>query len=464
MSILDTTIVNVALPTLSHELHSTIAQIQWVVTGYILALAAVIPVTGWAARRFGAKRVYLVSLVLFTAGSALCAVAVSTTSLVLFRVLQGMGGGMIMPVGQLIMAQVSGPKRMGRVMGIVAMPAMLAPILGPVLGGVILQNFHWSWIFLVNVPIGVVAFLMGWRMLPHTDSGNAGRLDVLGLVLVSSGAATIVYGLVEARHSRHQPHRPGRDRADPGRVRAGGRLLLARAAHRAPAARHPAVRQPRLRGRLADHVRPRRGAVRRDDPGAPLLPGGPPREPHRDGPAHRPAGRRDAARDAALRTPRRPLRRRARGDLRRLDPVSGHAPAGVHRNEHLGARDLARARPARRRHRLLVHAGDDRRVRLAAPRAALRRDPPAERRPARGRRDRGGGACRRAPACRRPRALARPPRAGLRHRLLVVAGDLRALADPLRGAAASREPARASSAARRRTPRRPSSRSAPRTR
>ncbi len=195
MSILDTTIVNVALPTLSHELHSTLAQIQWVVTGYILALAAVIPVTGWAARRFGAKRVYLVSLVLFTAGSALCAVAVSTTSLVLFRVLQGVGGGMIMPVGQLIMAQVSGPKRMGRVMGIVAMPAMLAPILGPVLGGVILQNFHWSWIFLVNVPIGVVAFLMGWRMLPHTDSGNAGRLDVLGLALVSSGTATIVYGL-----------------------------------------------------------------------------------------------------------------------------------------------------------------------------------------------------------------------------------------------------------------------------
>jgi EmrB/QacA subfamily drug resistance transporter len=197
MSILDTTIVNVALPTLSHELHSTIAQIQWVVTGYILALAAVIPVTGWAARRFGAKRVYLVSLVFFTAGSALCAVAVSTTSLVLFRVLQGFGGGMIMPVGQLIMAQVSGPKRMGRVMGIVAMPAMLAPILGPVLGGVILQNFHWSWIFLVNVPIGVVAFVLGWRMLPHTDSGNAGRLDVLGLALVSSGATAIVYGLSE---------------------------------------------------------------------------------------------------------------------------------------------------------------------------------------------------------------------------------------------------------------------------
>jgi EmrB/QacA subfamily drug resistance transporter len=197
MSILDTTIVNVALPTLSRELHSTVSQIQWVVTGYILSLAAVIPVTGWAARRFGAKRVYMVSLVLFTGGSALCAVAASTTTLVLFRVLQGVGGGMIMPLGQLIMAQVAGPKRMGRVMGIVAMPAMLAPILGPVVGGAILQNFHWSWIFLVNLPIGVIAFVLGWRMLPQTDSGDAGRLDVTGLALLSSGAVAVVYGLSE---------------------------------------------------------------------------------------------------------------------------------------------------------------------------------------------------------------------------------------------------------------------------
>src|ERR1700743_1683141 len=127
MSILDTTIVNVALRTLSVDLHSSISQIQWVVTGYLLSLAAVIPVTGWAARRYGAKRVYMVSLVLFTLGSGLCAVASSTTSLVLFRVLQGAGGGMIMPVGQLIMAQVAGPKRMGRVMGRVAVLETRAP-------------------------------------------------------------------------------------------------------------------------------------------------------------------------------------------------------------------------------------------------------------------------------------------------------------------------------------------------
>ncbi len=197
MSILDTTIVNVALHTLSHDLHSPLSQVQWVITGYLLALAAVIPVTGWAARRFGAKQVYLTSLVLFTAGSALCGLANSTTSLVVFRVLQGAGGGMIMPVAMMIMAQVSGPQRMGKVMGYVSMPAMLAPILGPVVGGLILENLHWSWIFFVNVPIGVIAFVLGWRMLPHTDSGEAGRLDVLGLAMLPAGFAAMIYGVSE---------------------------------------------------------------------------------------------------------------------------------------------------------------------------------------------------------------------------------------------------------------------------
>jgi EmrB/QacA subfamily drug resistance transporter len=197
MSILDTTIVNVALHTLSHDLHSSLAQVQWVITGYLLALAAVIPVTGWAARRFGAKQVYMTSLVLFTAGSALCGLSDSTTSLVVFRVLQGAGGGMIMPVAMMIMAQVAGPQRMGRVMGYVSMPAMIAPILGPVVGGLILESLHWSWIFFVNVPIGALAFVLGWRMLPHTDSGEAGRLDILGLALLPAGFAAFIYGISE---------------------------------------------------------------------------------------------------------------------------------------------------------------------------------------------------------------------------------------------------------------------------
>jgi EmrB/QacA subfamily drug resistance transporter len=197
MSILDTPIVNVAIDTLARELHSTLAQIQWVATGYLLALAAVIPLTGWSARRFGAKRVYLASIGLFTIGSALCGVAESSTTLILFRVLQGIGGGMIMPVSQMIMAEVAGPKRMGRVMGIVVMPAMLAPILGPVVGGLILQNLHWSWIFFVNVPIGIVAAILGMRMLPDSDLGEAGKLDWLGLGLLATSMPLVVYGLSE---------------------------------------------------------------------------------------------------------------------------------------------------------------------------------------------------------------------------------------------------------------------------
>jgi EmrB/QacA subfamily drug resistance transporter len=197
MSILDTTIVNVALETLSRELHATIDKIQWVANGYLLALAAVIPVTGWAARRFGAKQVYLVSLILFTAGSALCGLATSTNELILFRVLQGIGGGMILPVGQLMMAEAAGPKRMGRVMSIVAVPAMLAPILGPTIGGLILDNVSWRWIFYVNVPIGIIAVIAALRVLPTVDRQKTDPLDVLGLVLMATGLPLITYGLTE---------------------------------------------------------------------------------------------------------------------------------------------------------------------------------------------------------------------------------------------------------------------------
>jgi EmrB/QacA subfamily drug resistance transporter len=197
MSILDATIVNVALETLGRELHSTIADSQWVMTGYMLSLAAVIPVTGWAARRFGAKPVYLVALVLFTAGSALCGFAGSATQLILFRVVQGVGGGMILPVGQLMMARAAGPTRMGRVMGIVAIPAMLGPILGPTLGGLIVDNASWRWIFYVNVPIGALAFVAALRVLPPGEREGTDRLDLLGLALMASGLPLLTYGLAE---------------------------------------------------------------------------------------------------------------------------------------------------------------------------------------------------------------------------------------------------------------------------
>ena len=197
MSILDTTIVNVALETLSRELHSTISQIQWVVTGYMLALAAVIPISGWAAGRFGARRIYVISLVLFTAGSMLCGLSTSTTELVVFRVLQGVGGGMIMPLGMMMMAGAAGPSRMGRVMSVVAMPMMLAPILGPALGGLIVQNTSWRWIFYVNVPIGVIAVIAALRILPEGKSGSPRPLDYRGLAYLAIGLPLLTYGLAE---------------------------------------------------------------------------------------------------------------------------------------------------------------------------------------------------------------------------------------------------------------------------
>ena len=203
MSILDTTIVNVALRTLGYDLHSSLASIQWVLTGYMLALAAVIPITGWAARRFGPRNVYLLSLVLFTAGSMLCGLADSVGELTFFRVLQGVGGGMLLPIGQLMMANAAGPQRMGRVMSVVAIPAMLAPIFGPLLGGVIVDNFSWRWIFYVNVPVGIVAFVAALRILPRGGRSDAGRLDVLGLALMSTGLALLTYGLAEVGATGH---------------------------------------------------------------------------------------------------------------------------------------------------------------------------------------------------------------------------------------------------------------------
>jgi EmrB/QacA subfamily drug resistance transporter len=198
MSILDTTIVNVALQTLHERLHSSLGDIQWVITGYLLSLATVIPLTGWASRRFGAKRVYLFALLLFTAGSALCGIANTTETLIGFRVLQGIGGGLIMPVGQLILADTAGPQRMGRVMSITGVPTMLGPILGPTIGGLILSGASWRWIFYVNVPIGILAVVLAMRILPASGKLEAPpRLDIRGLILMALGMPLLTYGLAE---------------------------------------------------------------------------------------------------------------------------------------------------------------------------------------------------------------------------------------------------------------------------
>src|SRR3954465_5176038 len=196
MSILDTTIVNVAIETLGRDLGSSLSSIQWVSTGYLLALATVIPLTGWSMERFGGRRMWMLSVALFLVGSTLCGLAWSTESLIVFRVLQGFGGGMIMPVGQAILAQAAGPERMGRIMAVIGVPTLLGPILGPVIGGLIVDNVSWRWIFFVNVPVGMVALALAWRVLPRVAvAGRGAVLDVRGLLLLSPGLGLLVYGL-----------------------------------------------------------------------------------------------------------------------------------------------------------------------------------------------------------------------------------------------------------------------------
>src|SRR6201994_1103726 len=181
MSILDTTVVNVAIDHLAVVFRSTLTTIQWVITGYTLALAAVIPVTGWAADRFGTKRIYLWSLVLFTLGSVLSGLSWSAGSPIFFRVLQGIGGGLIMPAVMTILTKKAGPQRMGRVMGVLGVPMLIAPILGPILGGWLVDAVSGRWIFFINLPIGVVAFVLARRKLDPDQSSPTHKLDWLGL-------------------------------------------------------------------------------------------------------------------------------------------------------------------------------------------------------------------------------------------------------------------------------------------
>ncbi len=195
MSILDITVVSVGLKTFQTVFDATAAQVAWTMTGYTLALASVIPMTGWAADRFGTKRLYLVALVLFAAGSALCATATSLEMLVGFRVLQGLGGGMLMPLGMTILTRAAGPERVGRVMAVLGIPMLLGPIFGPILGGWLIDAASWHWIFLINVPIGVVAVVYAAMALPKDDVQPSESFDFIGMLLLSPGLAAFLYGV-----------------------------------------------------------------------------------------------------------------------------------------------------------------------------------------------------------------------------------------------------------------------------
>lgn len=198
MSSVDATVTNIALHSIGRDFHSRVATTQWVISAYILTLAAVIPVSGWTARRFGARTVYSAALAGFAVSSALCATATSLPELVAYRALQGIAGGLLLPIAQLIAAEVGGPARMGRTSSRIWMASSFGSILGPSLGGVLITALSWRWIFLINVPIGGLAALAALRMLPVTPRSQAGPLDVSGLLRLSIALPALLFALEQA--------------------------------------------------------------------------------------------------------------------------------------------------------------------------------------------------------------------------------------------------------------------------
>jgi EmrB/QacA subfamily drug resistance transporter len=195
MDILDTTSVNVALPTLAREFDATTAQIEWVILGYLLSLAVWIPASGWIGDRFGTKRVYLFALVTFTGASMLCGTANSIGELTAFRILQGVGGGMLVPVGTAMLFRAFPPIERAKASTVLIIPTVLAPALGPVIGGWFVTNHSWRWIFYLNLPIGIATFLIGLFGLREHREPTAGGFDLPGFLLSGCALAGILFAL-----------------------------------------------------------------------------------------------------------------------------------------------------------------------------------------------------------------------------------------------------------------------------
>jgi EmrB/QacA subfamily drug resistance transporter len=195
--LLASTVVTIAIPTLSRELHAPVSTVQWVGTGYLLALAMAIPITGWAVERLGARRMWLGALAVFLTGSLLAGLAWDIASLITFRVVQGVGAGLIMPIMQTLIMRAAGGRQLGRLMAVITLPAVLGPALGPVVGGLLVAQLSWRWTFFVNVPVIVVAFLLAWRKIPRDQAGSTQPLDLAGLLLLSPALAALIYGLVQ---------------------------------------------------------------------------------------------------------------------------------------------------------------------------------------------------------------------------------------------------------------------------
>jgi EmrB/QacA subfamily drug resistance transporter len=192
---LSSTSINVALDKLMVDLHAPLSEVQWIVTGYLLALTLVLPSFRWAVERLGSRRLYVSCLLGFTATSVLSAFAWSASSLIAFRVVQGAVGGLLAPLTQALIAQLAGPKRMGRAVSIMSVPALAAPVLGPVLGGLLIQRLSWRWLFLFNLPLGLWGAWLAHRKLPPGITASRTPLDFRGLALLSPGVAAFTYGI-----------------------------------------------------------------------------------------------------------------------------------------------------------------------------------------------------------------------------------------------------------------------------
>lgn len=197
MSIVDSTIIYTALPSVARDFHEPLGSAQWVTLGYLLALAVIVPCSGWIGDRFGTRRTYLVALILFTAASAGCGLADSMLELVAFRVVQGFGGGLIVSVGQAMLFRTFVAERRARASAIVAMGTSLGPAIGPVLGGVLVTTLSWRWCFYVNLPLGIVVLIVGWMFLDEHRESTPGHLDVPGFLLAGGGLALCLYSLSE---------------------------------------------------------------------------------------------------------------------------------------------------------------------------------------------------------------------------------------------------------------------------
>lgn len=201
--LLDSTMTNVAIDAIATSMRTTLSIVQWVTTGYMLAMGLAVPITVWAVKRFGAKRIYLLSLGIFLVGSILSSLSWSIGSLIVFRFLQGIGAGIIMPTLMTEMVEISGNRDIGRIMAIISVPALFAPILGPVLGGIIVNRLSWRWIFYVNIPVTVLAFVTALRSVPKDKLSDSKQpLDAIGILLLSPALAILIYGISQiSRHS-----------------------------------------------------------------------------------------------------------------------------------------------------------------------------------------------------------------------------------------------------------------------